>query len=144
MSTADKLAELLHQALAEDCFSGLVVPRVKEALAAYEAEKSRSVDTDVLGICNAYESGYGHWKDDLPNPYRKGSNEHAAYEYGKELGGSKTEKSGNDLSGPFTEREVKLMREAYECGQWNGNFDEWVKDLAAGTADTLDSPKGGE
>lgn len=47
-----------------------------------------TVITRVFIICNAYESGYGHGleRDELPNPYSEGSEEHEAYAIGYNAG----------------------------------------------------------
>ncbi|MCP4460926.1 MAG: hypothetical protein GY816_23340 [Cytophagales bacterium] len=46
-------------------------------------EQNYSED-QLLGICTAYESGYGHGLDsrDLPNPYPKNTSDHWAYGHG--------------------------------------------------------------
>jgi len=41
---------------------------------------------EVMGICAAYESGFGHAYDDLVNPYEVGSKEYNAYQIGKTKG----------------------------------------------------------
>lgn len=45
----------------------------------------------VLGICNAYEQGYGHGYDqrNLNNPYCQDSDEWQAWEYGYSEGARK-------------------------------------------------------
>ena len=48
--------------------------------------QSVPVEDVVLPIANAYESGIGHCKDNLWNPYKAGSAEAYAYDYGKEFG----------------------------------------------------------
>ena len=54
------------------------------------------MNRDILGICNAYESGYGHGYDqrNLGNPYSKLSDEWEAYDYGYNEGNRK--KMDND------------------------------------------------
>ena len=39
----------------------------------------------VVRICTAYESGYGHAGDDLPNPYKEDTDEWHAYAWGKHI-----------------------------------------------------------
>jgi hypothetical protein len=52
----------------------------------------------VFKICVAYESGYGHGydHDDLPNPYKTGTNEHEAYNIGYENGLANCKASAED------------------------------------------------
>lgn len=49
---------------------------------------------EVLDLCNAYESGFGHAFRDLCNPYPKGSNGWHAYAYGKGEGERRNPKNG--------------------------------------------------
>ena len=53
---------------------------------AAQSEQAVAVEDTVLPIANAYESGIGHCNDNLCNPYKEGSAEAFAYDYGKEFG----------------------------------------------------------
>ena len=64
---------------------------------AAQSEQAVPVEDVVLPIANAYESGIGHCNDNLCNPYKAGSAEAYAYDYGKEFGKSRaTEHSVGD------------------------------------------------
>ena len=68
-----------------------------KAGAAWQAAQSAPVEDVVLPIASAYESGVGHCNDSLCNPYKAGSAEAYAYDYGKEFGKSRaTEHSVGD------------------------------------------------
>ncbi len=60
----------------------------------------------VAGICNAYESGYGHHDRDLPNPYSTGSDEYHAYAYGKEVGAERAAAGARDQPAPRDDPEA--------------------------------------
>ena len=49
------------------------------------------MNRDILGICNAYEQGYGHGygRRGLPNPYKTGTDEWQAWDYGYSEGARK-------------------------------------------------------
>lgn len=53
----------------------------------------------VAGVCNAYESGFGHHDRDLPNPYSEGSDEYLAYAYGKEVGAERAQYDNSGATG---------------------------------------------
>lgn len=49
------------------------------------------MNREVLGICTAYEQGYGHGQDSrgLPNPYKAETDEWEAWDYGYSEGNRK-------------------------------------------------------
>ena len=55
---------------------------------------------DIIGICIAYEQGYGHGYDqrNMPNPYTEKSETWMAYDYGYSEGNRK--KISDDLKTP--------------------------------------------
>lgn len=67
---------------------------LESEVARLEACAARTVPVEdvVLPIASAYESGIGHCNDGLCNPYKEGSAEAYAYDYGKEFGKSRATK----------------------------------------------------
>lgn len=58
----------------------------KAGAAWQAAQAEQSAEDHVISIAGAYESGIGHCNDNLCNPYKVGSAESFAYDYGKEFG----------------------------------------------------------
>lgn len=79
----------------------------------------------VYMICNAYESGYGHGldgKDDYPNPYSEGTEEHEAYAIGRREGAQRLKSNTKRYEAMDTGRlfyRTQLVRHKKTSGIYN-------------------------
>ena len=104
---------------------------LESEVARLEACAARTVPVEdvVLPIASAYESGIGHYNDSLCNPYKEGSAEAYAYDYGKEFGKSRaTEHSVGDAIPHVAVVGEPDCYDAGLLGDFGGGNVEWWQD----------------